>query len=223
MNTLQEALGRPKSRCVRPDCRAVPSVWFRKVYPVNEDDLWAAATALDGHTEGTCVPSPEHNLVYLCVHLALHGLGVMRWLLDVDQYVRKRTVALGWDWGAFAGIAREWGACSAAFHAMRFSAWLFGTPIGGEHLRELDPGPAARRCVGALLRPRHLVAGSSRSIGQRYPTLVKLALADRFETIVRALWAVSIPSLEWRRHRYGEEIRLVHHWAHIAKVLRRGD
>lgn len=201
----------------------VPYVWYRVPYAIPEREIWDAARPLDLFPERAFELSDAHNLIYLCVHLAQHGMASLTWLLDVDQYVRRLAADPDWTWDPFLDCCRRWRVRSAVFHAFVFCRWLYGTPLPAGVVAALDPGPLARARVAWLLKPEHLVQDPPRSWGQRYPTLVKIALADRLVEIGRTFRMVVLPTAQWREHRYGSRVPLWRHWAHVVEVAARGD
>lgn len=202
----------------------VPAVWLRRVYHVNMEAVWQEATPLASNgLNGAFGLSPVHTLAYLSLHLAQHGLQALRWLLDIDQFARQCAVYPGWSWERFVACAREWRIRSAAFHVLHFSQYLFGTPVPEWVLPALAPGLAARARVAALIRPQDLLQHPPATLGMRYPTLVKVALADRTSDLARLLLRVAIPDITWRWQRYGTDVSLLHHWRHVWQVVARGD
>jgi hypothetical protein len=136
----------------------VPGVWLRPAYRVNMDTVWQEAQPLDAlGLDGAFGLSSVHTLAHLCLHLAQHGLGSLRWLLDIDRFTRSSDAYPGWSWDAFVACATEWRMCSTAFHVLFFSRYLFDSPVPAWVLRRLDPGLAARARVAALIRPHHLL------------------------------------------------------------------
>ncbi|MBI4787221.1 MAG: nucleotidyltransferase family protein [Chloroflexi bacterium] len=222
----------------------VPAVWLRRIYRVNMPAVWRDAVPLldsrDGcHVEqgetsrgARCDQSPcsdafalsaVHTLAHLCIHLAQHGIQPLRGLLDIDQFVRQCDGEPGWSWDRFIACVGDWQMRSAAFHVLRFSRDLYGTPIPASVLRALDPGMGARLRLAALLRPQDLLHFPPRSLGVRHPTLVKVALADRVGDVAKLVFDVIVPDVGWREHRYGVNVSLWHHWRHAWQVVARGD
>jgi hypothetical protein len=200
----------------------VPSVWFRIGYTLAEDEIWAAAVPAAVFPELAHEMSGAHTLIYLCVHLARHGIAPLTGLLDVDQYVRRLTAGEAWNWDDFLACCERWHVRSAVYHAFDFCRWLYGTPLPDRVMDRLDPGAVARARVTSVLRPRHLVRDSGLSLGQRYPTLVKVALVERPADIGKMLKTTAFPNARWREVRYGKRVPIWRHWAHVVEVIAGG-
>jgi hypothetical protein len=202
----------------------VPAVWLRPGYRVDMDGVWDEARPLDAEDlAGAFGLSDVHSLAYLCLHVAQHGLLSLRWLFDVDRFVRCCDDLSEWHWDDLIACVTEWEMRSAAFHALSFSKDLFDSPVPAPVLRRLDPGFAARARVAALIRPHHLLEDGSSAPGRRYPTLVKGALLDSGRDMGRVLRRVLYPAPLWRRTRYRSEASLGTHWRHVIEVVARGD
>jgi len=210
----------PKGYVIDLHWHPAPYIWPRRLYRVNVDALWQEAVPLiDPDLPGASSLSPVHTLAYICLHLAQHGLKQLRWLLDVDLFVRKYCDSVGWSWDDFVSCAREWRIRSAAFHALNFSRFLFGTPVHEPVLDHLDPGPTARARVAVLLRPRDLLVHPPHATGMRHPKLVSAALVDRITDLMRFLARLLVPDTAWRRKRYGEDATLLQHWGRVLRAV----
>jgi len=197
-----------------------PYVWPRRLFRVNLDAVWQEAVLLDTpDLPGAYGLSTVHTLAYMCLHLAQHGLQQLRWLLDVDLFVRRYCASPDWSWKNFVTCAEEWRICSAVFHALSFSRFLFDTPAPGSVLDDLDPGPAARARLRILLRPQDLLVHPPRALGIRYLKLVSAALVDRVPDLMRFLARLLVPDTAWRRKRYGDGTTLMQHWGRVLRAV----
>jgi hypothetical protein len=202
----------------------VPDIWMRPAYRVDMDAVWERARPLEQPgLEGAFSLSPVHTLAHLCLHVAEDGLYALRSLLDIDRLIRLSRSDPGWNWEAFIACVSRWRMCSAAFHALRAAAYLFDSPVPSAVFAGLDPGPAAKARVAALIRPEHLLEHPPSALGRRYPRLVTAVLVDRSVDLMRILWRTAWPSPMWRKARYGSEGRLIDHWRHAMEVVTGGD
>jgi hypothetical protein len=202
----------------------IPYFWLRQLYQVDMKKVWEEAVPLtDQNLRGAFTLSSVHNLSYLCLHFAQHGLRPLRALLDIDQFVRKCDIFPDWCWGRFLACVHEWRIRCAAFHAFYFSQSLFGTPVPKHIMTRLNPGSAAISRVSALIQPRDLLVHPPAAVGVRFPSLVKAALADRIADMMRLLIQIAVPNAEWREKRYAVDTSLPHHWQHMWNVAIRGD
>jgi len=198
----------------------VPYVWPRYFYRVNMEEVWQEAVPVTmKNIKGALGLSPVHTLAFMCLHLAEHGLKQLRWLLDVDLFVRKYCDSPDWSWRTLVICAKEWRICSAVFHSLCFSRCLFNTPVPGHVLDDLDPGPAARARLRVLLRPRDLLVHPPRALGSSHPKLVSAALVDRVSDLMRFLARLFVPNDAWRRQRYGDDATLLHHWGRVLRAV----
>lgn len=100
----------------------VPAVWLRAAYRVDMEAIWRQSVPLEGaELVGSFALSAVHTLLYLCLHIAQHGLTSLRQLLDVDLFVRQAERFPDWSWVAFRECAIRWRIRSAAYHVLQFS------------------------------------------------------------------------------------------------------
>jgi hypothetical protein len=197
-----------------------PYVWPRRLFRVNSDAIWREAVLLDApNLPGAYSLSQVHTLAYMCLHLAEHGLKQLRWLLDVDLFVRKYCDLPDWSWRNLVICAADWRIQSAVFHALSFSRFLFGTAVPDHVLEDLDPGPAPRARLRVLLRPVDLLVHPPRAPGMSHPRLVSVALVDRVSDLIRFLARLLVPDDAWRRKRYGDDATLLHHWGRVLRAV----
>jgi len=202
--------------------------WFKIAFPLEIDQVWARSQTADP-TPGSqdqapalswpAVLSPYDMLAHLVLHLALHGLSVIKNFLDVDLWFRN--LPAGWDWNTYIAIAEDWQLRSSSFHTFTFCQALFNTPVPCDILKQLDPGAVARWQVRRLVTPRALIE-NRRTLGIRYPTLVKLALFDHPGVKWRSLHHALFPGRSWLRH-HPDYSTLFGHWMHLYDVVSRGD
>lgn len=202
--------------------------WFSPAYALNIPGIWERSILLSdeqrnqkefGNGLWKRIFSEYDTLGYLCLHLALHGLQAKRSLLDIDLWIRNLPET--WQWERFLEIVNQWKIRSVVFHAFSICKDLMQTPLPDGLLDTLDPGWFARIRVKSLITSQSILADRP-TFGKRYPTLVKLALVDRFSTILVMLIQAAFPSKEWRKHNSSWR-GLLSHWLHILHVVKRGD
>jgi hypothetical protein len=146
-------------------------------------------------------------------------LQVLKNYLDVDLWIRN--LPSYWEWSRFIEIANQWQIRSAVFHVMLICRKFMATPVPEEVIKQIDPGWLARWRVRQLISPETLLADRS-SLGKRYPTLVKLALADHLSSILLAVLKLAFPDKSmYTRHPVRQGI--LGHWLHVLDVIKRGD
>jgi hypothetical protein len=206
----------------------MPSQWFSTVYCLDINSVWERSILLSDEEQVTKTAgaglwkrllSPYDMLAHLCLHAALHGLQNTKSYLDIDLWVRNPPAA--WDWSRFMEIANQWRIRSAVFHVMMICVEFMGTPVPDDVLKQMDPGWLARWRVRQLISPKILMADRP-SLGKRYPTLLKIALADHIAEIFLSIVKLIFPgkSMYTRHHaRHG----IIGHWLHVLEVIKRGD
>lgn len=206
----------------------VPSHWYTKIYDLNMDDIWKRSVQLmrpdSGDETGrkslwSQALSPYDMLAYLCLHVALHGLQVSKNFLDIDLWIRKLPTT--WNWDQFEAVVNQWQIRSVAYHALLICKISMGTPVPDLVLGQIDPGRHAHWRVQRFISPRILI-GKQLVLGKRYPTLVKLALADHSSKILLAILKLLFPGRSaYSEHHFAKGI--FGHWLHVLEVIRRGD
>lgn len=121
-------------------------------FALSGDDLRAAGRRLST-TEGIVfVPSPEHELLHLCVHFAwshMMGFGAWRMFRDLDALSRS-----GLDWQEVLRLAAQHRAVTSCYWTFRLAEALAGVSVPADVMRAL------RAPSGAALQSRlerHLV------------------------------------------------------------------
>jgi hypothetical protein len=207
----------------------VSTPWFLPAFPIAMQPVFdrasrqpayphASAAMRDEVLSTLCALSPADTLAYLCLHQAMHGLQLLRSYLDIDLMIRSLPQL--WDWQGFLSQISEWKMKNVVYHVFTYCQDFMDTPLPPNLLSQLDPGSAARRRIRLLVTGQKLLK-QQKSIGQRYPTLVKLALAQDYRTILRLLWQAlmdrpgGVPQ--------DKKTSLLHHWRHLWHVVRRGD
>lgn len=208
--------------------QALVSTWFRPAYRVDMPGVWERSvpcSAVENTKESAdAIPwkrrlSPEDTLAYLCLHEALHGMQITNSTLDADLFIR--SLSADWDWDGFIKIVNQWRIRSAAYHTLHFCRDFMDTPLPDDLLRRLDPGWLARLRVRGLIGAESLLA-DKKTLGRRYPTLVKLALIDRVPDIIKTLLHLAFPPKEFYQQNASRG-SLLANWRHIMRVVRRGD
>ncbi len=202
----------------------VPYYWLRRLYHLDMKEIWRKVEPFPGDILSEAwTLSPEHQLIYTCLHLGQHGLISLQNLLDVDLLIRKLCSHPDWDWEHVFHLCRDWDLKSTLYHALLFAKTLFGTPVPAPVFLGLDPGALAKFRLRMLRQPKDLLGYDRARLGWRYPTLTKAALVDRVSDLAATGVGLLYPPKGWRRWRYQEETSLFKHWRHIGEVILRGD
>jgi hypothetical protein len=206
----------------------IPSHWFTIIYDLNMDDIWQRSVQLMNHDSGdeagrnflwSQALSPYDMLAYLCLHVALHGLQVSKNFLDIDLWIRKLPNT--WNWNQFTAVVNQWQIRSVVYHALLICKVSMDTPVPDLVLGQMNPGRHAQWRMQRFMSPRILI-GNQLVLGRRYPTLVKLALADHSSKILLAVLKLLFPrKTSYSRHYSAKGI--LGHWLHVLEVIRRGD
>lgn len=214
----------PKGYIIDLHWHLIPAPWLRKSYNISMKTIWQSAIPVVlPEFPQVLELTPVHTVIYLCLHLAQHGLQSLKHLLDIDLFVRKYCYAETWSWSELYACVKQWKLQSAVFHVFYFCQSLFGTPFPEDVLETLDPGFFAKVRLRLFLQPDALLDPSLPSIGKKYPALVKLILFDHTLTLLELVNRVAFPTAAWRKFRYGNQTRLWQHWRHVWDVIVRGD
>jgi hypothetical protein len=196
------------------------SEFYINLYNVDMQGLWNRSIPANEMKESslwTAYLSSYDMLAHLCLHQALHGLQALNGYLDIDLFIRDLPDS--WDWDIFIQLIKQWQACSAAYHTLSFCKYFMGTPLPQDILEKLDPGKSARRRVTSLISANSILAGRP-SLGNRYPALVRLALADSLKTDLLVMQRIIFPNRSWLKQRYGAGKSIFWFWKHIWNDVR---
>jgi len=195
--------------------------WFRVAFPIDVVSVWERCVRFSDREEHDwkTMFSPYDMLMNMCLHLALHGLQVMKNFYDVDLFLRN--LPPDWDWKRFVAIIKNTQLCSAAFHTFIFCQDFYRTPIPTQVLSALKPSRFDIWQVKSLITPNDILE-NRRRLGLRYPSLVKFALFDGTKIKLKALSNLLFPARQWMEHSY-HSANLISHWTHLFRVLLRGD
>ena len=199
--------------------------WFKVPYPTDMNMVWARTIQAEELTSENhqqlwkIFLSPYDMLAHMCLHLALHGIQMVKNLWDVDLFLRK--LPENWDWKMYIMTAEIWGLKSATYHAFSFCQEIFGTPIPDDVISALKPPDFDRWQVRKLITPETLLA-DKKTFGKRYPTLVKFALFDNTIKKLKTIKNLIIPDPAWLENNSTNH-SIFGHWVHIIRVLLRGD
>lgn len=214
----------PKGYMVDLHWHLIPAPWLRKSYKLSMQAFWQSAIPVAlPEFPGVLELTPVHTLIYLCLHLAQHGLQSLKHLLDIDLFIRKYCEAETWSWPELYACVKKWQLQSVVFHVFYFCQALFGTPFPKAVMETLDPGFSAKMRLRLFLQPNALLDPALPSIGKSYPALVKFILFDHTLTLFELVKRVAFPTVAWRKFRYGDQTRLWQHWRHVWNVIVRGD
>jgi len=195
--------------------------WFRLAFPVDIDSVWERCVRIsdsDEHYWKTML-SPNDMLMNMCLHLALHGLQVIKNFYDVDLFLRN--LPTDWDWKRFISIIKCTQLCSASYHTFTFCQEFFRTPIPADVLSALKPARFDIWQIQSLITPKDILE-NRRKLGLRYPSLVKFALFDGNKIKLKSLLNLLFPKRQWLERNY-TSTNLFSHWSHILQVLSRGE
>ena len=136
--------------------------WFRIAYPVDIDSIWERCLRFSDSDEHywKTVLSPYDMLLNMCLHLALHGLQVMKNFYDVDLFLRN--LPPDWDWNEFISIVNNSQLCSATYHTFNFCQEFFRTPIPTNVLSALRPSRFDIWQVRSLITPKEILENRRR-------------------------------------------------------------
>ena len=199
--------------------------WFKVPFPLDMEILWKRALQLQGPSASGEVSlwktylSSYDMLAHMCLHLALHGIQILKNLWDVDLFLR--TLPEDWDWRKYIEIAEISGLKSASYHAFLFCQEIFKTHIPEYVMHVLQPAGFDCWQVRKLITPQDLISNKN-TLGKRYPTLVKFALFDNTNVKLRTIKNLVITDSDWLEHQYLYR-NIFGHWHHILRVLLRGD
>jgi hypothetical protein len=207
--------------------QALIASWFQPAFPVDLEALWKESRQVE---EQRTLPgggvslwkrhlSAGDTLAYMCLHLAMHGMQFPQAYTDLDAYIRALPVS--WNWEEFLARVNQWQVRSSAYHAFLYCQKFMNTPLPEDLLDHLDPGWMARLRVTLLINPRAILA-NTQTLGNRYPTLVKVALVDRFSSILRIVFKLAFPRRAYYQDHPSRRNLLVN-WRHILHVIKRGD
>jgi len=200
--------------------------WFKTGFPVDISKVWARAQEqvfLDSEAQNNAlwktILSPYDMLAHACLHLAFHGLGIMKNFFDVDLFLRN--LPEDWDWGQYLDVVDEWNLGSVSYHVFSFCQAFFDTPVPDEVMTGTKPAWVDRILVKMLISPKTILENRM-SLGRRYPTLVKFALFDGFKTKIYTIKNLLFPNRSWLKAN-PDYHQLWEHWAHVYQVFIRGD
>ena len=204
----------------------VTNHWFKTGFPVDMDEVWERST--DIKIKGVSdkekslwqkMLSPYHMLAHMSLHIALDGLGIMKNFLDVDLWLRN--LPEDWSWNQYLNLVNRWKMKSVTYHVFSFCQAFFDTPIPAEVIEYLKPNRVNRNLVKLLISPK-IILENRKSLGRRYPTLVKFALFDGISTKWDVIVNLIFPdqTLLQSNPKYRN---ILDHWAHIYQVIIRGD
>ncbi len=199
----------------------VSSNWFEDVYPIDLDRIWENSVLnkfLNEQSNNIRVLSREDNIAYLILHLANHGMGyqALHNYLDLDLIIRNSHNEL--DWSLIRENIISWRLSTAANFIFSFCSKYLDTPLPDDFLDSLPHHLWSRLAVFLLLKPVDLITGRE-TLGVKYPTLVKVAVIERFsdqvKTIVNGILPKKIPFQHPRKS--------LSHWSNMLRAIRRGD
>ena len=87
------------------------------------DDVWATSRRIEAMGREFTVPSPQHQLLYCCLHFAwMHAMQDKAWLsfLDINAFSQMDD----FDWDAFVDLARKSNAETVAYWTLRLARSL---------------------------------------------------------------------------------------------------
>jgi len=193
--------------------------WFHRVCSIDLSALWADTRPMVIGKAQALQLAPEHNLLHLCVHLALqHDYQGILWYVDIDRVARSEDIR----WDRFVADAHAFKIKTAVYYALVFTRQLLGTPIPDSALNVLRPSRLRLRLVYRFVNPTMVLDADRPMLPRRGRFVLRLFLIDDWRDALRFLVSASFPDRQWMMGRY----RLKRRWMlllcyplHWARVL----
>ena len=106
---------------------------------VPEDALWQRAVPIKLGKATVLVPSTEDMLIQMAAHSAIHSNDQIKWLEDIDGWIRAHGAALNWD--RFLGTVESWRLAGAVQSGLEAAQRLLGPVCPAHVLRRLRSMP----------------------------------------------------------------------------------
>jgi hypothetical protein len=149
-------------------------------------------------------PTRFANLTVAAVRAARHTLGRWIWLADLHRIITAASM----DWKAVVSMARRWRVHAPLYASLVATRELLHTPIPGEVLQRLAPGPLRRRLLHRSLAACQVKGGTSRAAWT-----ARLLLGESWWEIARAAARTAAPGSgghpAWRTPS-GTQVRFSH-------------
>lgn len=124
--------------------------------PLQFDWLWAHGERMHFSNRQLTVLPDLHNLLFLCVHGAVHGWSRLQWLCDIAHSQFRRTA----DWLRLLALARRLNAARPVLQAAMLVQMLLHLPLPEAVLTEVNRDPAlfglTRHSLELLCSPHRL-------------------------------------------------------------------
>ncbi|MCK9372323.1 MAG: nucleotidyltransferase family protein [Sulfuricurvum sp.] len=176
--------------------------WFSR--DINRLDVWKERRTVTLHNTPMTTMGNEDLLLYLCMHGTKHIWMRLRWIMDVDRFVRKVNDL---DWDAIEGKAERVGGKTMLLLGLSLSQTLFSTPLPKSIQFQIESHkkiPILSQSVWKIFNNRNLIENRNHeiyfSIHLHHSLLLKL----------RALMVMFYPSLP--------DIRLIHLPTHLQPL-----
>lgn len=111
---------------------------FRETYVWNPEEIWGKAAPQELCRESILKMSPEHQLIFLALHLSeRHQFERLIWFRDIAEVIRHYSNTLVWD--LVVEDAKAWGAGGYVYFSLLFSKQLADANVPERVLVELRP------------------------------------------------------------------------------------
>lgn len=142
------------------------------------------------------VMSPEDTLLVLCIHGAKHHWHMLKWILDIDLFIR-RTPQLSWN--LVVELATKCGTLRMLLASLHISNQLLLTPLPAEIEMHIREDTWVQTLQGTRLE--ELIAGDDKPEFQRHLFMLQLRerKRDRFFYMLRLSYQPTESEWEWIR------------------------
>jgi len=119
------------------------------------DELWAGAAMMPIDDFEILVPSPEHMLFHLCLHVEGHKYSELILFCEIAEFIRHYQGELNWD--NVVRLAKRYGAESSVYYVLQMVQQLFDVSLP--------------HCVCSELKPTHFKANLFEPLFENLPIL----------------------------------------------------
>lgn len=136
--------------------------WFSK--DIERLDVWKNRRTVTLHNSELTTMGDEDLLLYLCMHGTKHIWMRLRWIMDVDRFVRKTETL---DWDSIENKAQLVGGKTMLLLGLSLSHTLFGTPLPEQILSQIESHqklPVLSHSVWKILNNRELIENRKHEI-----------------------------------------------------------
>ena len=145
------------------------------------ENLWADATMMPVDDFEMLVPSPEHMLFHLCLHLEGHKYSELILFCEIAEFIRHYNGQLNWD--DLISFTKKYKAESSVYYVLQMVQQLFDVSLPPCVLTELKPTHFKANLFEPLFGNLHTLHGSLGEI--RRLAAPPVATMRKFEEAVR--------------------------------------